>query len=129
MSRTTLRNVGIIVLVALAVAVIPGGSATAELLLAIISLCFLAAIGFLGYRLYMEHKFTLWSMSDQHRALLYGGVTVATGDADRQRPAVQQRARHDPVVLAAGRLGVRRLSRLGRVPALPDLGPTSARLL
>ena len=79
MSRTTLRNVGIIALVALAVAVIPGGSATAELVLATISLCFLAAIGFLGYRLYMEHKFTLWSMSDQHRALLYGGVTVATG--------------------------------------------------
>ena len=69
MSRTTLRNVGIIVLVALAVAVIPGGSATAELVLAIISLGFIAAIGFLGYRLYMEHKFTLWSMSDQHRAL------------------------------------------------------------
>jgi len=79
MSRTTLRNVGIIVLVALAVAAIPGGSATAELLLAILSLGFLAAIGFLGYRLYMEKKFTLWSMSDQHRVLLYGGVTVATG--------------------------------------------------
>ena len=79
MSRTTLRNIAVIALVALAVAAIPGGSATAELLLAIISLCFLAAIGFLGYRLYMEHKFTLWSMSDQHRALLYGGVTVATG--------------------------------------------------
>jgi hypothetical protein len=73
-----LRNVAIIALVALAVAAIPGGSATAELALAILSLGFLAAIGFLGYRLYMEHKFTLWSMSDQHRALLYGGVTVAT---------------------------------------------------
>jgi hypothetical protein len=78
MSRTTLRNVGIIALVALAVAAIPGGSDTAELLLAIISLAFLAAIGFLGYRLYMENKFTLWSMSDKHRALLYGGVAVAT---------------------------------------------------
>jgi hypothetical protein len=77
MSRTTLRNVALVALVALAVAVIPGGSATAELLLAIMSLGFLAAIGFLVYRLYMEHKFTLWSMSDKHRALLYGGVTVA----------------------------------------------------
>ena len=77
MSRTTLRNVGIIALVAFAVAAIPGGSATAETILAIISLAFLAAIGFLGYRLYMENKFTLWSMSDQHRALLYGGVATA----------------------------------------------------
>ena len=79
MSRTTWRNVGIIALVALMVAAIPGGSDTAELLLAVLSLGFLAALGFLGYRLYMENKFTLWSMSDQHRALLYGGVTVATG--------------------------------------------------
>jgi hypothetical protein len=78
MSRTTWRNVGIIGLVALMVAAIPGGSDTAELLLAVLSLGFLAALGFLGYRLYMENKFTLWSMSDQHRALLYGGVTVAT---------------------------------------------------
>ena len=78
MSRTTLRNVGIIALVALAVATIPGGSDTAELVLAILGLAFLAAIGFLGYRLYMEHKFTLWSMSDRHRALLYGGVATAT---------------------------------------------------
>jgi hypothetical protein len=78
MSRAALRNIGIIGLVALGVAAIPGGSDTAQLVLAILSLCFLAALGFLGYRLYMENKFTLWSMSDQHRALLYGGVTVAT---------------------------------------------------
>jgi hypothetical protein len=76
-SRATLRNIGIIALVALAVAAIPGGSDTAQLILAILSLGFLAALGFLGYRLYMENKFTLWSMSDQHRALLYGGIAVA----------------------------------------------------
>jgi hypothetical protein len=77
-SLTTLRNIGIIALVALMVAVIPGGSDTAELVLGILSLCFLAALGFPGYRLYMENKFTLWSMSDRHRALLYGGVATAT---------------------------------------------------
>jgi len=77
MSRTALRNVAIIALVALAVAVLPHGSAAAETVLAILSLAFLAAIGFLGYRLYMENKFTLWSMSDQHRALLYGGIATA----------------------------------------------------
>ena len=77
MSRSALRNIGIIALVALGIAVIPGGSDTAQLILAILSLAFLAALGFLGYRLYMENKFTLWSMSDQHRALLYGGIAVA----------------------------------------------------
>jgi hypothetical protein len=77
MSGTALRNVAIIALAALAIAFIPGGSATAETVLAILSLAFLAALGFLGYRLYMENKFTLWSMSDRHRALLYGGVATA----------------------------------------------------
>jgi hypothetical protein len=76
-SLTTLRNIGIIAGVALLVATLPGGSDTAELVLAILGLGFLAAIGFLGYRLYMENKFTLWSMSDRHRALLYGGVATA----------------------------------------------------
>ena len=77
MSRTTARNIGIIALIGLAVAILPGGSSAASLVLAVLSLGFLAAIGFLGYRLYMENKFTLWSMSDQHRALLYGGIAVA----------------------------------------------------
>ena len=71
------RNIAIIALVALAVAFIPGGTRTAELALAILSLAFLAAIGFLGYRLYMENKFTIWSMSERHRAQLYGGFAVA----------------------------------------------------
>jgi hypothetical protein len=76
-SRTTLRNVLVIGAIALAVAVVPGGSGAANLVLAILSLGFIAAIGFLGYRIYMDQKFTLWSMSTQHRALLYGGITVA----------------------------------------------------
>jgi hypothetical protein len=76
-SKTAARNLGIIALVALAVAVLPGGSGAASFVLAVLSLGFIAAIGFLGYRLYMENKFTLWSMSLQHRALLYGGIAVA----------------------------------------------------
>ena len=77
MSPKAARNIGIIAVIALAIAFIPGGLGTARLALAILSLAFLAAIGFLGYRLYMEHKFTLWSMSDRHRAQLYGGLAVA----------------------------------------------------
>jgi uncharacterized protein involved in cysteine biosynthesis len=76
-SGKTLRNIAIIAAVALAIAFIPGGTSTANLVLAILSLAFLAAIGFLGYRLYMENKFTLWSMSDRHRAQFYAGITVA----------------------------------------------------
>ena len=77
MSPKTARNIGIIALVALGVALIPGGGDTANFVLGALSLCFLAAIGFLGYRLYMEHRFTLWSMSTRHRAMLYGGFAGA----------------------------------------------------
>jgi uncharacterized protein involved in cysteine biosynthesis len=76
-SLKTARNVGVIALVALGIALIPGGGDTANLVLGALSLGFLAAIGFLGYRLYMENKFTLWSMSTQHRAMLYGGIAAA----------------------------------------------------
>jgi hypothetical protein len=77
MSLKTARNIGIIAVVALAVALLPGGGSTAQLVLAALSLGFLAAIGFLGYRLYRENQFTLWSMSTRHRALLYGGLATA----------------------------------------------------
>jgi hypothetical protein len=76
MSLKTARNIGIVAVVALAVAVVPGGGDTARLVLGVLSLGFLAAIGFLGYRLYMEHRFTLWSMTTRHRAMLYGGVAA-----------------------------------------------------
>jgi uncharacterized protein involved in cysteine biosynthesis len=77
MSLKTARNVGIIAVVALAVALLPGGGDTARVVLAALSLGFLAALGFLGYRLYRENQFTLWSMSTRHRALLYGGLATA----------------------------------------------------
>ena len=77
MELKTVRNIAIIAAIALGVAVLPRGNDVAELALAILSLAFIAAIGFLGYRLYMENKFTLWSMSDRHRAQFYAGFTVA----------------------------------------------------
>ena len=64
-------------MVALAIALIPGGGDTANLVLAALSLGFIAAIGFLGYRLYMDNRFTLWSMTTRHRAMLYGGIAGA----------------------------------------------------
>jgi hypothetical protein len=73
-----LRNIAIIAAVALVVAFVPGGSNAASAILGVLSIGFLAALGMLGYRLYMENRFTLWSLSGRNRALLYGGITVAT---------------------------------------------------
>jgi hypothetical protein len=70
------RNIAIIALVALAIVVIPGGGNAADLVIATISLAFLAAIAWLGRRLYREHQFTLMSLSSAHRALLYGAIAL-----------------------------------------------------
>jgi O-antigen/teichoic acid export membrane protein len=70
----TLRNVAIIALLALAIAVLPGGGAAAETMLTAISMAFLAAIAFFVYRLYREQQMTMLTLSDGRRAILFGAV-------------------------------------------------------
>lgn len=70
----TARNVAIIMLLALGVAAVPGGEATADTILVAISMAFLAAIAWFVYRLYNEQHLTLATMSDSRRAILFGAV-------------------------------------------------------
>jgi hypothetical protein len=70
----TLRNVAIIAVLALAIAVLPGGGAAAEITLTAISMAFLAAIAFFVYRLYREQQMTMMTLSDGRRAILFGAV-------------------------------------------------------
>ena len=68
------RNVAIILLLALGVAFVPGGGDAADTVLAALYMGFLATIGFLGYRLYMQNQLTLSTLSDGRRLLLFGAV-------------------------------------------------------
>jgi hypothetical protein len=68
------RNVAIILLLALGVAFVPGGGDAADTILAALYMGFLATIGFLGYRLYMQNQLTLSALSDGRRLLLFGAV-------------------------------------------------------
>ena len=68
------RNIAIILLLALGVAFVPGGGAVAETVLAALTMGFLATIGLLGYRLYTQNQLTLSALPDARRALLYGAV-------------------------------------------------------
>lgn len=72
----TVRNVAIIAVLALGIAVIPGGGTAAETVLAVLVMGFLAAMGFFAYRLYMENQLTLSTLRDFQRALLYGAFGV-----------------------------------------------------
>ena len=71
--RVSLEFAGVL-LVALAFTVIPGGGSTLNVMLAILSIAFFVAIALLGYRLYRENQFTLDSLSEKQRAVLYGSV-------------------------------------------------------
>ena len=67
----------IVLLVALLFTVSPGGDATLNVLMTLLSIAFFAAIALFAYRMYHEHRFTMDSLSDRQRLVLYGSVGVA----------------------------------------------------
>ena len=71
------RNWSIVALIALAITVLPGGGPTLQVALTLISIAFFAGIALFSYRLYMEQRFTIDSMSDRQRSVLYGSIGVA----------------------------------------------------
>ena len=70
-------NFAILAVVALGFAVLPGGDATLNVLLTLLGIVFFAAIAMLGYRLYREHRFTLESLGERERLVLYASVGLA----------------------------------------------------
>ena len=72
----TIRNLAIILLLALGVYAIPGGGTAAETAIAALVMGFLAAIGFFVYRMYRENQLTLMTLTDGRRAILYGAFAV-----------------------------------------------------
>ena len=71
------RNWSIVALIALAIVVLPGGGPTLNVVLTLLSIAFLGGIALFGYRMYHEQRFTLDSMSDRQRFVLYASVGVA----------------------------------------------------
>jgi hypothetical protein len=71
------RNWGIVALVALAIVVLPGGGPTLSVVTTVISIAFFVAIALFAYRMYHQYKFTLDSLSDRQRLVLYGSVGLA----------------------------------------------------
>jgi hypothetical protein len=71
-----LRNIVIIVAIAAAVWLLPGGGTGANALSRLISLIFLGGLAFFAYRMYMERRVTLLDLDDRARLVLYGSFTV-----------------------------------------------------
>ena len=72
-----LRNFAIIALVALAIALAPGGGTGLAVVLWILTVAFFVAIALLGYRLYREHRFAIQSLSGLERGVAYASVALA----------------------------------------------------
>jgi hypothetical protein len=72
----TIRNVAIIMLLALVVAVVPGGDDAAEAITTALSMAFLAAIAWAVARLYRSQEMTLDTIPDGRKAILYGAVAA-----------------------------------------------------
>jgi hypothetical protein len=67
-----LRNVAIVMLIALVVAFAPAGGSAADAVLTAITMGFLASIAWMLYVLSRQNQLTLATLSDGRRAILYG---------------------------------------------------------
>ena len=70
----TLRNVAIVMALALAVAFVPAGGNLAEAILTAIAMGFLAGIAWFLFVFSRQNQLTLAALSDGRRALLYGAL-------------------------------------------------------
>jgi hypothetical protein len=72
-----LRNVAIIVVLAVAVWKLPGGGTGANTIGNIFSVLFIGGMFFLAYRTYMERRMTIFGLEERQRGLLYGALALA----------------------------------------------------
>jgi hypothetical protein len=69
-----LRNVAIIMLLALIVAEVPGGGNAATAIVTSITLLFLTMIAFAAWQLFRQNSFTYASLDDRRRGIAVGAV-------------------------------------------------------
>ena len=76
--RKHLRNIAIIVLLAVVVWQVPGGDRAGSTIANIISIIFVGGLLFFGFRMYMENRETIFGLEERQRGVLYaGGALIA----------------------------------------------------
>ena len=76
MSLRTARNIGIIALLAVPVAFLPGGGQAAQTVITALTMAFLATLGFAAWQLYRSNRLTFDTLPDDQRAVLFGSIGV-----------------------------------------------------
>jgi hypothetical protein len=72
-----LRNIAILIALALIVWLVPGGGAASTTISNLLGIIFAGSLLFLGYRLYMEHRNSIFGLEERQRGILYASVAVA----------------------------------------------------
>jgi hypothetical protein len=72
-----LRNIAIVILLAVIVWQVPGGGTSAATINNILGLIFMGGLLFFGYRMYMENRDTIFGLGERQRGILYASVALA----------------------------------------------------
>jgi hypothetical protein len=72
----TARNIGIVLVIAAAVYLLPSGGRATQTFEALLYTGFGIGFGYMGLRLYREHRVALYSLGDVYRGLFYGGLAL-----------------------------------------------------
>jgi hypothetical protein len=74
--KKTARNVAILLVLAAAVAFLPGGHRAANTVATILGVAFAVGLAYAGLWFYRQHRIAIYSLGDRRRALLYGAIGV-----------------------------------------------------
>ena len=72
-----LRNIAIVILLAVAVWKVPGGGTASATVSNVLSVLFVGGLLFLAYRIYMERREVIVGLEDRQRGILYGSLALA----------------------------------------------------
>ena len=70
-------KLGVVALIALVLVVLPGGGNALDVVLALLSIVFLAAIALLAYRLYGQYRLDIDTLEPNTRLALYSSIGLA----------------------------------------------------
>jgi hypothetical protein len=71
-----LRNIAILIVLALIVWLVPGGDRASLTLSNLLGIVLAGGFVFFGYRLYMEHRATIMGLEDRQRGILYASLAL-----------------------------------------------------
>jgi len=74
--KTHVRNVLVIIGLTLVVWLVPGGGTASLTISNLLSLILIGGFLFLGYRLYMENRETIFGLEERRRWMLYGALAL-----------------------------------------------------